>query len=378
MIRLSLLKLLLMPPKIKRKLISFQQKLIPRLPLIAGLIALFVFVQIITGAVGWLRGHGLTTRFFNLFLRDNPQVLLKSYQGRTNVLLLGIAGREHAGADLTDTMIFASVNLETADTLMVSLPRDIWSPTLQDKINSAYHYGEEKKEGGGLVLAKSITEEVLGQPLHYAVLLDFNGFKDAVDTVGGIEVEVPESFVDKRFPLPGKENDECDGDPEYECRYETISFTKGRQHMDGETALKYVRSRNAEGRQGTDFARGQRQQQVILAFKDKAISLGIVANPLKLRELNAQFNKTVKTDAALSELLVLAKVGAKFNDASLRRVMLDDGDSEQERAGWLYIPPVSRFGRWVLYPRTDSFELIHELVSCHLASSTCPMQPEDY
>jgi LCP family protein required for cell wall assembly len=367
-----------MPPKYKRKLISFKQKLIPRLPIIAGFIILVLIVKFITSGIGWLRGQGLTTKFFNSLIRNDPVTLVRNYKGRTNILLLGVAGGNHSGRDLTDTIIFVSIDLKTADVLMVSLPRDIWSPTLQDKINSAYHYGETKKQGGGLVLAKSIAEEILGQPIHYAVVVDFEGFKDAVDTVGGLKVNVKEPFVDKKFPIQGKEDDKCDGDPDFGCRYETISFKKGVQIMDGKTALKYVRSRNAQGRQGTDFARSQRQQQVLFAFREKATSLGILANPLKLKELYTQFGKTVETDAQLSELLVFAKVATKFKGKSIRRITLDNGDEEQEREGWLYTPPKSRFGRWVLYPITDSFNIIHELVTCNLESSSCDMKPEDY
>lgn len=374
-----------MPPKYKRKLIALKDRILPHLPLIVGFVALVIIGKLLTSGVAWLQKHGLTTNFFRSIITDDPSPLVKSYKGRTNILLLGIAGGDHPGWDLTDTMIFASIALDTKDALMISLPRDIWSPTLQDKINSAYHYGEEKKKNGGFVLAKSITEEVLGQPVHYAILIDFAGFKDAIDALGGIEIDVPEAFVDRKFPLPGKENDNCDGDPEFTCRYETIKFKQGHQLMDGETALKYVRSRNAEGQQGTDFARSQRQQQVMQAFMDKATSLGILANPLKIRKIHTEFSKSVKIDAQLSEMLALAKVATDFQDESLRKVVLDGGDlpagrhgEEQEREGWLYTPPTSRYGRWVLLPRGDSFEVIHNLVACHLESPTCDMQPEDY
>lgn len=365
-----------MPLKLKRRLIALKNRLLPHLPLIGVVVALIIIGRLLTGWAAWLQKHSLTTNFFRSIITNNPFSLVKSYKGRTNILLLGIAGGKHPAWDLTDTMILASIKLNTKDVLMISLPRDIWSPTLQDKINSAYHYGEEKRKGGGFVLAKSIAEEVLGLPVHYAILIDFDGFQDTIDTLGGIEIEVPESFKDKKFPLPGKENDNCDGDPEFACRYETIKFKQGHQLMDGETALKYVRSRNAEGQQGTDFARSQRQQQVILAFKKKTTSLRILANPFKIKKLQTQFSKSIKTDAQLSEVLALAKVATDLQENSLRKVVLDG--KEQEHEGWLYNPPTSRYGRWVLLPRGDSFELIHELIECQLQSSTCDMQPEDY
>lgn len=367
-----------MPPKYKRKLIKFKEKLFPYLPLLAGLVLLLISVKATNDGIAWLREQGISSRFVNRLLRNEPEEVLKSYKGRTNFLLLGIAGGSHPGPDLSDTMIFVSYDLSSGDTLVASLPRDLWSPTLQDKINSAYHYGEVKKEGGGLILAKSIAEEVVGQPIHYAVVVSFAGFQQAIDAVGGIEIDVPESFIDKEFPIPGREEDLCDGDPDYECRYESVSFSKGKQLMDGETALKYVRSRNAEGRQGTDFARSQRQQQVILAFKRKVTGLGVLANPLKVRQLYSQYLKTVDTDLKLAEILAIIKAADGGKRQSLRKVTLDTGDEEQGREGWLYHPPVSRYGRWVLSPRTDSFDLIHELIVCYIESPDCRMQPEDY
>jgi polyisoprenyl-teichoic acid--peptidoglycan teichoic acid transferase len=367
-----------MPPRIKRKIVLLKQFITPGVSLIAGLVGLFIAIKILVLGVSWLGERGLTLNYFNVLMRDNPTSLLKTYKGRANILLLGVAGENYSGSDLTDTMIFVSIDLDNADAFVVSLPRDIWSPTLQDKINSAYHYGEGKKSGGGFVLSKSITEEVLGQPIHYAVLIDFAGFKEIIDTLGGVEIIVQESFVDKQFPIPGKENDECDGDPDYACRFETIRFEKGKQIMDGDRALKYVRSRNAEGDQGSDFARSQRQQQVILALKNKATNLGLLANPLKLNKLYEQFTKSVVSDAKLSEALALAKVGTIFSETTIDSVVLDSGDEEEDREGWLYNPPISKFGRWVLYPRNDSFSLIHDLVDCHVSSADCAMEPEDY
>ena len=161
---------------------------------------------------------------------------------------------------------------------MISVPRDIWSDSLKDKVNSAYHYGEEKKKGGGLTLSKAIVSDVVGLPIQYALVLDFSGFEKVINLVDGVEVNVPKSFTDPDYPIPGKENDECNNDPEYRCRYEALHFDAGVQVMDGARALKYVRSRHAEGDEGSDFARGKRQQEVILALKTKLMSKDIYLN----------------------------------------------------------------------------------------------------
>src|SRR3989344_577800 len=99
---------------------------------------------------------------------------LDSDKGRTNVLLMGIGGRGHEGPDLTDTMILASFDKGGKDVVLISIPRDLWVPSLSAKINSAYAYGQEKDEG--LELAKNTIREIFDLPVHYAVRLDFNGF----------------------------------------------------------------------------------------------------------------------------------------------------------------------------------------------------------
>lgn len=130
-------------------------------------------------------------------------VELKSLQGRTNIVLLGIAGGQHDGADLTDTIMILSFHPTSKTLSLISLPRDVWSDTLKDKINSAYHYGEEKKKGGGLILSKAIISDVVGLPIEYGFVFDFSKFRDVINLVGGITIDVPESFTDAEFPIAG-------------------------------------------------------------------------------------------------------------------------------------------------------------------------------
>ena len=194
---------------------------------------------------------------------------LKIYDHQVTVLILGIPGKNYQGGTLSDSIIVANYNLKTHQLLTISLPRDIWSNTLKDKINTAYAYGETKQKNGGLKLAKAEVEAVIGNPIQYSTVVDFAEFKEMIDFLGGIDVDIERSFTDKQFPIPGRENDQCGGDQEFKCRYETISFQKGITHMDGSTALKYVRSRHATGVEGSDFARNRRQQKVLAAIKNE-------------------------------------------------------------------------------------------------------------
>ena len=282
---------------------------------------------------------------------------LKGSNNRTNILLLGVDGEVQEGAQLTDTMIFISINSKSGDVAMLSLPRDIWLESLQAKINTAYYYGEQKSSGGGFALVKDAVYQITGQPIHYAILLDFTGFVKAIDLVGGIDVKVERSFKDERYPIPGKEADECDSDPEYRCRYETIQFERGVQHMDGQTALKFVRSRNAEGEEGTDFARSARQQKVILGFKEKLLSTKTLLSPTTLLELKKTFSEHVKLDQEISEEEVMGFANLFFSfvrgSNTLRVLTLDTG--VEENPGFLINPPMKVYGQWVLIPRSGDW-----------------------
>lgn len=276
-------------------------------------------------------------------------VTLQATGGRTNIILLGIGGGSHQGADLTDTMILLSIASENRTFAFLSLPRDIWSETLQDKINSAYHYGEEKKKGGGLVLAKTIVEDVSGLPIHYAVVVDFSGFTKVIDLVGGVEVDVAQSFIDPQFPIAGRENDECGGDPTFACRYEPLHFEKGREHMDGELALKYVRSRHAEGEEGSDFARSRRQQEVLLALKEKFTSPFSWISPTRVWPLLGAIDEATDTNMKIGEVLTVGKLFTKIPGSAIKKISIED---------LLYSPPIAWYGRYVLIPKED-FSSIH-------------------
>lgn len=343
--------------KLKRKL--FRHIWLARI--LGGLLVLSLMIgflaiiskPVLDFAAKILVGPRMVTAFFT-----DPSMILDSTEQRTNILLLGVGGEEHEGGQLTDTIIFTSVNLVSGDAVMLSVPRDIWLDSLQAKVNTAYYYGEEKSSGGGFALSKDAVYQITGQPNHYTILLDFDGFVEAVDLVGGIDVEVERSFIDEKYPIPGKGEDECEGDQEYQCRYETIKFERGMTHMDGETALKFVRSRNAEGEEGTDFARSARQQRVILAFKNKLLSAKILLSPSKILALKKTFSKHVKFDRDLSgeEVAGFASLFWSFvrGDNTLRTLTLDTGTDENP--GFLTVPPVSQYNQWVLVPRSGDWQ----------------------
>ena len=344
--------------KIRKLLPSGKIILIP-LFVLAG----FIAVKLIVNTLSFARSNKITPGFITNLALGNYDTL-KSHKGRINIVILGVAGGIHEGANLTDTIQFVSLSLEKDDSLMLSIPRDVWLPSLKQRVNVALRDGEEKKEGGGFILAKAGAEEVLGVPVQYAVVVDFSGFVTIIDFVGGIDVDVAQAFDDHFYPVPGKENDFCAGDPALSCRYESLRFDSGLQHMDGDKVLKLVRSRQSENNnEGSDFARGKRQQQVIVALADKIKKQNVWANPQKAQMLLNILQKAIKTDLTLAEEMLLTKRAYELKDKEIRRIAIDS---------LLINPPLWQYnGAWVLVPPTGDFKQIQEYVACHLENESC-------
>lgn len=361
--------------------------------------ALFVFFLFIGGVLVFSVGKFIPAVFQLMFKKE---IQLKETEAhRVNVLLLGVGGGNHEGPDLTDTIIFASIDPKTKRVTLVSVPRDLWMLELRAKINTAYTFGEEKtknlpagRQGGGLLLAKATVSKLLGQQIDYAVKIDFDGFTKAVDMMGGLDIEVAYQLDDYAYPIEGKETESCDHTDEeitdltaqiatgsateleaFPCRYEHLHFDKGLQHMDGVSTLKYVRSRHALGSEGSDFARSKRQEKVIAAFKDKMFSAGILLNPVKIANVFGTLAGSIETDIKENEYDDFIKLAQKVQQGKIDSVALDTGGDSEERYGLLYNPlPDAEFNNaWVLVPRAGNgnYSEIQEYVRCIISGSTC-------
>lgn len=232
---------------------------------------------------------------------DNVDVsqLQKEGDSRINILLLGIGGPGHDGADLTDTILLASIDPITDKTVLLSIPRDLWVKIPNNgyqKINASYADGKEqsnaktdigKEQAGIAVLDKALQPILDGVNIHYHVLLDFSAFKQMVDAVGGVQVNVPETLYDPTIAWENHNN--------------AVIARKGVQTFSGDQALLYVRSRETS----SDFARGERQRLVISALKQKVFSAGTFSNPLKVSNLLDSLGQNVYTDFSSTDIKCL-------------------------------------------------------------------------
>jgi LCP family protein required for cell wall assembly len=264
---------------------------------------------------------------------------LESSGGSTNILILGIGGGVHEGADLTDTIMVLSLDNVKKTAALISVPRDIWSDTLKDKVNTAYHYG-------GLILSKVVMEDVVGIPIQYALVVDFSGFQKVIDEVGGIDVNVPTAFTDTEYPCENAS-----------CVYETVHFDAGREHMDGVRALIYARSRNAEGEEGSDFARSRRQQVIMVALKDRFTHPTEWVSLPRLGALPKLLNDATDMDMNIARILTVGKRFAAGSQDEIKKIAFDQ---------LLENPPTYLYNNlYVLVPQTN-WEDIHEYIKNQL------------
>jgi LCP family protein required for cell wall assembly len=311
---------------------------------------------------------------------------LKETDGRTNILILGSdrrdAGTESGRGILTDTILVASIGEVDKDVVLISLPRDLWvrSPDgYSGKINAVYTMSEEGKGPENL---KSVIKDVLGIPIHYHIMLSFELFREIVDILGGVEVTVEKAFTDYEYPIENMEAGTCGRTADeviklleegksytyiYPCRYEKVTFVQGTQTMNGELALKFVRSRHGDNNENTDFARSKRQQKIIMAIKNKALSLQTLVNPVKLKELYDSYSNNTDTDVDFSTVNSFYLLSQQINFDRVVSIVLDDRSSPDE-GGLLYAPVDTTLynNQYVLLPQTGDYTQIHAYVQKYL------------
>lgn len=200
---------------------------------------------------------------------DFQQVILTGWKqpivqsnNHLNLLLLGTDSLSNRGeaVPLTDTIMLISVNLNNGSINTLPLPRDLWSQQYQTKINALLYYGQEKYPDNPEQFSTEVIAELVDLPLHYTLILSLTDLEQLINLMGGVTVNITEGFIDDQFPRSDVDVT-IESDPDK--LYQTVFFNRGKETMNGERALQYIRSRNSQSDQGSDLARGSRQQQVI-------------------------------------------------------------------------------------------------------------------
>ncbi|KKR13311.1 MAG: hypothetical protein UT42_C0048G0005 [Candidatus Falkowbacteria bacterium GW2011_GWA2_39_24] len=274
-------------------------------------------------------------------------------RGRINVLILGMGGKNHEGAYLTDTIIVASFNLETDQVAMLSLPRDMIVPVQGmgwPKINHVYTYAELKEPGSGGRVTSEVIGQVLGAPIDYYLSVDFTGFVKIIDKLGGVDIYIDNAFNDYHYPILGEEDN-----PNWDARFEQLHFDQGWQEMNGDLALKYSRSRYASGVEGNDFARAARQQKVIMAIKDKMLSKSTLFNPKLVSSLVNEARENIHSNMKIGEMVRMWGLFKTIKQENIINKVLSN------RPSGLLIDSQSADGAYTLVPRSGDFSEVKHL-----------------
>ena len=313
-----------------------------------SLVALGVFFvfNVFSFAYSWISG----TSFSDLAWLTLGNLTTDS-EDRTNFLLLGVGGEGHSGADLTDTIMVASYH-HTEETLaLLSVPRDLWvkAPSGAGMRINAIYEAEHERLNDSTAALHSMTEvasHITNLPVHYFVKIDFKAFTQIVDALGGVDVLVEKEISDPSYPCPDEVN------------YCPFQIAPGLQKLNGEIALKYARSRKTT----SDFDRAKRQQQIMEALREKALSLDVLSSPRKLKKIYDAVESNLETNLSWREVIRLGGLASEFHRGSIANVVISDNPADT--GGLLYAPPRENYGgAAILLPVGDDFQKIHVLAS---------------
>jgi LCP family protein required for cell wall assembly len=278
-----------------------------------------------------------------------------------------MGGEGHDGAYLTDTVMLASLKPSSKEVALISFPRDMVSPTNNwRKINSINAYAEQKEEGSGGEETMKSMEELLQLPIHYYVRVDFKGFVNIIDELGGIEINVENTFDDYTYPIYGQEDN-----PDYYSRFEHLHIDEGPQTMSGTLALKYSRSRHAFGIEGSDFARAKRQQLVLEAAKNKLLSSKTLLNPVIITKLINEFSQNIATNLDVWEMIRLWNLFKDVDRSKIINKVLNDAPDN------FLIASKGEDGAYILIPRSGNFAEIKGMIRNIFNNSDVQEMPKE-
>lgn len=353
-------------------------------------LAVVVIILLLGGGIfAWKTGGVLNKiskgGIFQSMVKNIPGVkneLKGEKDGRINVLILGMRGENIPGGGLlADTIIVASINSKENKASMISIPRDLYvnNPgwANKTKINAVYAAGEENGKKQGLEDMKKVAQEVTGLPIHYSASINFAGFKQIIDAIGGIEITLDKPFQE---PVQFNEAHVCDSqvftvptgkfeikknktgrvvaqyplctNPVKECGG-NFTLPAGKQTLNGDKALCYVRSRATS----SDFERAKRQQIVIQLVKDKMLSIGTLADFSKGNALLNALGNNVRTDMEIWEMQRFYDIYKGLNNLQIYQRVLENSEE-----GFLYNPTdMPKEVGYILLPIGGNYDRIHQM-----------------
>jgi len=299
------------------------------------IISIVVIIFVFLGLIFYKGGKTLSmvnpgSSLLSFFTSKDPS------QNRLDILILGNRGKKASGGGmLTDSLMVLSYKKDTQEVALISIPRDLFVEVPgfpgKYKINQAYVLGETSPSKNGLELAKKTVSNVTGLDIDFAIITDTEALRELVNILGGVEI--------------------------YETKYKSYEFygytttvVPGENILNGEEVLAYVGCRT---KCGSDFDRMKNQQKVLIAIKDKIISLNLLTRPNKLLEILDTIGKHIQTDIPLSEIKVVSSVLSNIDFSNIKQVFFDTSPD-----GLLY--STNLYGMYVLLPTKGDFSEIQD------------------
>lgn len=305
-------------------------KIIKKLSIIT-FVTVLLFAGLFFGKAWWdahkaLKGGGSALAFNK---NIDPHMLNGEGDGRVNVLLLGKGGGDHAGGELTDSMMIFSLDPINNKLAMLSIPRDLWvkpQGLWSMKINSVYTNAKDKAlntnpkdkagaEAAGIKATSTVVSQYMGVPVHYYSMVEFSAFEEAVNTLGGIDITLNKPFNDSTMKIGSQ----------------YLNLQAGTQHINGAIALGYARSRHGSAR--GDFDRGEQQQTVLIGIKNKMLTLGTFSNPVKLSQLMNTFGNRVSSNLSIDDLVRIYNIIKDLQDSDITHADLAQPPNPVVRTG---------------------------------------------
>ena len=355
------------------------RKYLPKLKkILITLSLLFIFLAAFFGGY-------FVAKFSRIFVKKTPTTPevappVTITDKALDILLIGYGGPGHDGGTLSDTLIVVHADFENKKIAFISVPRDLWVPIPYDwdnlqnyKINMAHaiglddtRYANKRPEfrgvTGGGNMAKRVVGQVTGLTIENFVSVNFEGLVKVIDLLGGVETDVPVTFDDFSYPIKGNENETCgfsaeeiadfhakysgfDLEKQFTCRYEHLHFDKGKVVMNGETALKFVRSRHSS-QHGGDFARSERQYALLTGIKNKLVSLETAK---KLSALLDTISDNVRTDLTLEQITSFRGLLAKDGEYKVSSIYLTEQNvlnASKSSDGQFILVPKEGINKW--------------------------------
>ncbi len=279
--------------------------------------------------------------------------VLNNGQETVNFLLIG-SDRRPGGSFRTDTMVIAILRPNEGQASLISIPRDLWVyiPGWENqRINTAYQHGESVGyPGGGAGLLKETILYNLGIRIDHTAMVEFDGFRQIIDTLGGVDIPVSCAYTDWRLIDPSY-------DPQNEDNWYLHTAGPGLIHMDGDLALWYARSRQ----KSSDFDRGRRQQEVLRALFSQALQAGTLT---RIPELYNNLKDTVQTDLGLVDILQLSVYAPRMSVADIRSYYI----RPPYVSSW-----ITEGGAYVLLPNENALQ---GMLSEALSPATIPVEKQ--